>query len=495
MLDPMADGMLSFDAELDVDPIILRPKSEGIDLILTALTGLSHHDPDVQDDSNRNLFNRQRVLLAGTPPSALPDQETVDRLTARHPAPRSLHPVLADVTFAEWVGVALVRLFLDMYNSGPGSGIFSGKERYERLEPRLNQSAVGAATLRQWWDRLTTSLHVGIHPSDVDVDLLELLTIPAGVQQLTLRALTSNVRSISAMGRAWHHLKKVGSESYAKASGHEAADDPLLPMSFDAGQIARLGDARAAGVELPNVQANTLRHCVRGPSWLHLSSMLGLTPGEPGKGMIPPGAEAIFTNGGNIAAGAKQPSDPHRLAQAIRARFPSLDLLGGTTDSFDLGESRLKVAGWLVCRENARALEGTPAEALPQATISAFEMLDTVTQTRRAAAADGSGQMIFSFETLCQGAALLCRLSLHPWTAPLTRGALVAAVETFATEPLVGGSAARGFARVAVEQHSRLNADAAEARDAYERYLVLNREALRRDMEAGTLGSRSVVVS
>lgn len=491
-------GIVAFDAELDFEPRLLRPSFEHIDIIMTAQTAISHHDPAVQDDSNRNLFNRQRVLLAGAPPSALPDQEFVDRLCARHPVPESMVGMFEDVTFAEFVGASLIRLFLDTYNGrnhGNGEGVFTGRERYDRLEARVRHAAVGAPTLRAWWDRLCRGLNVGIHPSDVDVDLLELLTVPAGVQQITLRALTDGYRNVLALGRAWHTLRKAMSDAYAKSHGGQASGEALVPMPFAASRIARVGEAGASGVELPNVQPNTLRHCVRGPSWQHLVAMLGIEPKAPGRGTIPPGAEAIFTNGGNIAAGAKQPSDPHRLAQEIRARFPSLDLLGGVTDSFDLGESKLEVAGWLVCRENARALEGTPAEALPQASVSAFDMLDDVTQTRRSAAADGSGQMIFSFESLVQGVALLCQLTVRPWTSQLTRGALVAAIETFRQHPVVGGSAARGFARVSLDVHSHLREDAEEVRDAYERYLVLNRDALRADMASGTLGARTVVVS
>ncbi len=499
MFDPIEDAGIVFEREIDPEfaPILLRPRHERVDLILTAQTALSHHDPAVQDDSNRNLFNRQRVLLAGPPPSALPDQETVDRLCARHPVPVALAPVFADVSFAEFVGAALVRLFLDTYNgrnNGDGEGAFSGRERYSRLEARLRHAAVGTATLRQWWDRLCRGMGVGVHPSEIDVDLLELLTVPSGVQQLALRALTDGYRTVVALGRAWHQLRKAQSERYAKAAGQAVEPTDLVPLAFNASRIARVGDAQATVVDVPHVQANTLRHAVlRGPSFVHLAALLGLSPTRPGQGTLPPGAEAIFSNGGNIAAGAKQPADPYALAQQVRHRFPSLDLLGGVTDSFDLGESRVRVAGWLVCRENARALAGTPAEALAQTSVSAFDMLDDVTQTRRASGA-GEGQMIFSFEALVQGAAVLCRLDLSPWTGELTRGALVAALDTFAENPVIGGSAARGFARVWVERHDALRNGEA-ARDAYERYLALNRDTLRAEIESGTLGARAVVIA
>lgn len=500
MFDTSDDGdaIVVFDREPDVDPIVLRPRAEGVDLILTATTALSHHDPAVQDDSNRNLFNRQKILFHGAPPSLLPDQETVDRLTARHPVPSALAAVFADVTFAEWVGAALVRLFLDVYNGrnhGEGEGAFSGVERYSRLESRLRHAAVGTATLRQWWDRLTRGLGVGVHPSDVDVDLLELLTVPSGVQQLALRALTESYRTVVSLGRAWHQLRKQQSEAWARMAGIEAQPEDLIALAFDASQIARVGDAEMVGVDVPHVQANTLRHCVREPAWQHLTALLGITPADrAGQGTLPPGAEAIFTNGGNRAAGAKTAQDEHRLAQQIRARFPSLDLLGGVTDLVELGQSRLEVASWLVCRENARAFRDTPAEALPQATVSAFDMLDDVTQTRRDAASDGTGQMIFSFESLVQGAAVYCRLSLRPWTPELSRGALVAALDTFAANPTLGGSAARGFARVDLDRHDRLR-DPEAALVAYERYLLVNRDGLVADLENGTLGCRVRVVS
>jgi len=248
-------------------------------------------------------------------------------------------------------------------------------------------------------------------------------------------------------------------------------------------------------LDVPSVTGNSLRHqLVREPGWWHLAAALGLEPGTLGAGPLAPGVEAIFANGGNIRAGAKQPSNTFGLAWRIREHYPLLDLIGGVTDSFDLGESRLRVAGYLVCRENAAALEGTLAESLPNAGLSAFDLLDDVTLTRQAGRT-GVGQMIYSFETLATGCQVLARLTLAPFTPALTRGALVAAVETYlADDATAGGQAARGFGHLRGDWLSRPDGDG-DCRAEYEADLAERREQLRAWLVDGTLGCGSQILS
>jgi len=482
-------------------PLTVVPRTLRYDLLLTLSTPASHHDPAVQDDSNRQLFNRQKQLLPGDVSTVMPGQPEIDALCAMHPVPGDIVDIVRQLAFPEFVAVCLVRTFMDQYNSLDGIGLFSGQERYSRLEARCRLAAISAPNLRAWWNRLCDQMQVPIHGGDQDWALLKLLSLPVGLQQLVLRVLTRDYRSVLAVARLWHSTAKLQNDSYA-LKAQEPVAAPSLVLSWSADSLASIPEG-ASVIDVPVVSGNSLRHqVVREPSWRHLCAALGLSEAEPGKGAVPPGVEAIFYNGGNIAAGAKQPSNTHALSQRIRQTYPSLDLLGGVTDSFDLGESRLQVAGWLVCAENREALRGSPAYDLPSARISAFEMLDDVTLTRQAGLV-GLGQMVYSFEALCTGAQILCRLSLSPWTPALTRGALVAAVETYLEEgATVGGQAARGFGHCQGEWLARPGDDSCEGllgdselRQRYEGYLEANRESLLAGMCDGTLGTGARVLT
>lgn len=476
--------------------IAVSPKVIRYDLLLTATTPLSHHDPAIHDESNRMLFNRQKQLLPVEACPRLPSQEKVDALTAAHPVPADIADVFQDVSFAEFVACVLARQLIDQYNSMEGTGLFEGMERYARLETRLRMAAVVAPNLRAWWDRLCGPLQLPIHGGDSDATLLRLLTVPAAVQQLVLRTLAEDYRSVVALARLWHTTAKQQNVSYAAATNTVTASPDVVELMFDADQIPA-GSGQARVLEVPAVSGNSLRHqVVREPSWLHLRQQLGLAEAEPGQGPVPAGVEAVFYNGGNIAAGAKQPSNTFGLAAKARRMYPSLDLLGGVTDSFDLGESRLGVVPHMVCRENRAALQETPAYDLPAATISIFDMLDDVTLTRQAGRL-GLGQMIMSFEALCPGAQVLCRLCLSPWTPVRTHGALVAAIETFlANGASVGGQAARGFGACqgkVIDFPEGVSAD--EVREEYEDYLQMNRENLVSGLCDGTLGTGARILT
>lgn len=472
--------------------MIVYPNAIKYELLLTLDTAVSHHDPAVQDDSNRMLFNRQKQLLPIVGGAAMTTPEQMDRIAGAHLVPLDVAAIMQDLSFPEFVGVVLARMFLDMYNSQEGTGLFEGKERYSRLETRLHMAAIPAVSLRTWWDRLCKTLDVGIHAGAHDVALMDLLSLPSGTQQLALRALTDDYRSIVSLARLWHTTAKLASEEYAQKAGVEAMVQPLQRLQF---AVPESGACGVRVVEVPAVSGNSLRHqVVREPGWLHLCNALGLTAAQPGQGQVPPGVEAIFYNGGNIEAGAKQPSNVHALANAARALYPLLDLLGGVTDSFDLGESRLRVAGWLVCKENREALRGSPAYDLPSASVSVYDMIDDVTLTRQAGHT-GLGQMIYTFETLLSGAQIVCRLVLAPQTSLATQGALVAAVETFLDQDnTIGGQAARGFGWV----HGQWLGDAPtlkEDRQVYEDYLKHNRDALLAGLMDGTLGTGSKILS
>ncbi len=325
-------------AALSVVPQTLR-----YDLLLTLSTPASHHDPAVQDDSNRQLFNRQKQLWRESAASALPTQEQIDALCQANPVPGDVADIARDLSFPEYVACCLVRLFIDQYNSLEGQGLFSGMERYSRLEARARLAAISAPTLRAWWNRLCDTMQVGIHGGELDGALLALLTVPSGLQQMVLRVLTRDYRSVISLARLWHSTAKLQSDNYALKVNQDVAAPSVVLSWLESDCTSSAGEATV--IDVPTVSGNSLRHqVVREPSWQHLCDHLGLDEATPGQGPVPAGVEAIFYNGGNISAGAKQPSNTHALAQLIRQHYPSLDLLGGVTDSFDLGESRLELA-------------------------------------------------------------------------------------------------------------------------------------------------------
>jgi len=472
--------------------MIVYPTATSDLLLLTAEGAISHRDPAVQDKSNRSVFNRQKQFLAVEVTTRFADTERMALVAQAHPVPVDIADILEGIEFPEFLAVVLLKTFMDIYNSMDGVGLFSGTERYEYLMTRARSAAIPSRTLRGWWDRLCRELHVGIHGSAWDVALYDLLSVPLGTQQAVLRSLCSSTLSNVALARLWHSTSKLESEAYAQAAGQMAMIQPKRTLSFaDAGTVVQ----GAIEAEVPAVSGNTMRHqFVREPGWYHLLWRLGLSAATPGQGPVPPGVEALFCNGGNIEAGAKALSGAHGLAWQIRGLYPLLDLLGGVTDTFDLGESALQVAAWLVCAENRSALVGTGAYDLPMAQVSVYDMLDDVTQTRQASP-QGIGQMIQSFEVLSPGVQVMLRLTCRPQTSELTRGALIAAVRyALDNDPTIGGVARVGFGRCT---GTWLSDDSAYdgLSQGYEDYLRDNAEALVAGLMDGTLGTGKQVLT
>lgn len=466
----------------------MEPQVLQVELLLTALTPISHHDPAQNDGSNTLTFNRQKQLVVRDLSSGHIEQAAVSALCTAQPVPSELAGLFADLSFSEYVAAVLVRELIDAYNSLEGTGLFAGMERYQMLETRLRAGAVRTHTLRGLWALVCRDMQFPVHGGDRDAALGQLFGLPRAVQERVIALLVEQARSVVSIARLWHATKKRQSEQYALAIGAAVADGVTI-LTFDP---ARLDDAQArAVVEVPAVSANSVRHqTLREPGWRHLARSLGFEAGPAGHGELGAGVEAIFANGGNIRAGAKQPSNAFALAQSVRERWPLLDLLGGVCDAFDLGESRVQVACWLVCRENAAAL-GARAARLPEAQVSAFDLLDDVTATRQAVR--GEGQMIYNFETLVAGTRVLVRYSLSPYVTPLTVGAFWAACEEYArTNPTLAGQASRGFGHVRAEWLGTIDQGAART---YEAYLQEHREELRGWLLDGTLGTPARVLS
>lgn len=477
----------SLDYHQSVVPQVVR-----VDLLLTARSPISHHDPAVTDDSNTLLFNRQKQLLSLPALHYQPLPEQVAAFCQDHPFPQAHADLLSLLTFPEFVTCALTRAFLDEYNRGEGTGVLSGVERYERLRTRLRHAAVRSGSLRDLWSRLCDDMECPVAAMSADAPLLRTFALPLGLQQLCLRAAITHSHDVVMIAREWHDAKKLSDPEYRRKSGREEPGEFVVPAFTPAD--APDSKAEMVAIDVPALSANSLRHqVVRAPGALHLLGALGFAECEPGYGDLPPGAEALFVNGGNIRSGAKQPSDPFRVANFARQRYPLLDLLGGVTDSFDVGESRVKVASWLVCKENAHSLRGTNAADLPEVHVSAFDMLDDCTHTRQATR-QGVGQMIFNSEALVPGTRFLCRLALMPFTRSVTASALAAALKTYlAGYPIAGGQSARGYG--VVDSDLLTEKPALPTSSEYEEYLDANKQALREGLIDGTLGSGVKVLS
>ena len=475
--------------------IEVLPNRVDYELLLTAQAPVINGDPAVKKESNASLFNRQVQILSGAPELAMPGRNELYWFASQHAFPYDVAPIFEDVSFPEFVGVVLVRLFLDAYNRRDGTGIFEGMERYNRLEERLRNAATQAMTLRGCWDRLCHSLRVPMHPTALDEAILNVFSVPLAVQQRTLRSLVKDYRSLVAIARRWHRMEKMGDPNYA-----DKLEEGDWRVQIEPRQVLKIAEvegrpAGAVNVELPAIQPNGLRHqMVREPGWLRLFGLLGLRATRPGLGPVPAGVEAAFYNGGNLERGVHAPSNAFSLTNEIRERFPILDLVSGNSDSFGLGEGRLQIAAWIVCKENASVFCGTLAEALPNAQLSIFDMMDDVTLTRHSGQV-GEGQMPFSVEALAQGAQIYVRLSLTPHSDPRTHGALVDAIEAWrADDATIGGGAARGFGHCKAEWLRR-HEDADAYRQAYLDDVAANADALREGLIDGTLCTKSVVLT
>lgn len=465
----------------------MKPYTDTLELVLTALTPISHHDPAINDKSNTLVFNRQKRLLKAQAPSGVVTALQMQPITQSHLVPEALIPLFEQFSFAQFVATATVRLWLDIYNGEDGTGLFSGMGRYDMLWPRLRVSAIRSANLRQLWDRTCNQMKVGIHPSKYDESLIALFALPVLVQYAAVKTIEAEYDSLTAVARYWHTEQKNADPQYAAKSGKQSVN--LVALEFPE-SIQPIQSCRP--IDMPEISSNSVRHqLVRWPSWVHLYQSLGLKSSFPGGGDLNDMLESTFVNGGNIKQGASRPSWAFTAATKIRQLYPSLDLLRGNIEKFDLGESPLSVASWLVCDENSDILDESSAHALPRPSV--FDLVDDTVRTRQATES-GVGQMIYNYETLSAGSQVLVRLKLSPMASDLAKGALVAAVSTYEQMAVVGGQSARGHGHMAVEW-SRILPNQDELLSAYEAHFATNGDNMRLGLLDGTLGTGQELVN
>lgn len=453
-------------------------------LRIRLLSPLSHHDPDQADKSNVSLFRRQAQHVPVRDTGRLPSQDDINALAEGYPVPADIAPLMADLTLPEFVASALVKTFIARYGGMEGTGLFEGMQRYLRLEERASQSAVQAGSLLAFWGHLCRTMQVPGAVGDVSPAAVRLLTLPAALGQMVLRTLAETPAPIMMIARLWAEQERLQSPEYAKAAGQDAASAESVVLSLDASSL--IAGAETITLQLPQYSANALRHeLVREPLMWHLYQALGI----PFDGPLA-SRTALHYNGGDLKRSGS--AGVFWARKAIRETYPHLALLSGSTDTFMLGESNLRVHVWLVCRENRRALAPLGIEA----DVSAFDLLDRVTLTRHASRLGGHESvqtaMPFTFEALVPGAEIVARLGLTPYAQDLEEGALATAVETFRRlDGTLGGQAARGYGRVEIGWLG----DAPGHGEAYQAYAVEHAEVLKAGIEDGTLGTGREVIT
>lgn len=463
--------------------MVITPTNRSWWLRLTLQTPLSHHDPDVKDKSNKNLFRRMAKVLRTGDAGNMPTQAQIDRVLDAYTVPLDIADLFTEVTLPQFMAAAILHEFVTRYGGGDGNGLFSGTDRYRRLEERFQQSAVQAHSLLELWGMACNSLQVPNVDHGRDANLLRLLNTPAALAGLVLKALADTPRPLVMLARLWVEQTKQQSATYASKAGVQTGSAESVRLMFP--MPAEMSTGREIVVELPTFSANSLRHeLVREPGMWHLFNSLGIGFDEP-----LPAMTAMFYNGGDIKAGATQPGDVFWLRKTIREKYPLLGLISGGTDAFILGESSLKVHSWVRCRENNDVLSDVGLDT----TTSIFDAVDEWTLTRHANRVE-SGQMPFSFETLAAGTEIVVRLAVSPYADNLQIGALMAALNTYReADSTLGGQSSRGFGLMSLNWHdSQMDVGSLLA---YQDYMDSNRDALRAGILDGTLWTGKKVMS
>lgn len=445
-----------------------------------AIQPIVHGDPDVVDDSNVKPFRRRAQLVHVDTFDAGLDQAGLDRVLAGFAIPVSLRAFFTDLSAPELLAVGVLKAFMEAFSSRDGEGIFTGVERYSRLNARVKQAASRTETLRGFWSDLCASMQVS-DDGKADLNLLALLSTPRSLTTSVLRTLTDQAETTLMLARVWFDAQKTQNARYAEASQKTFDDSGTYTPAYAAsGLPAPLGTLVR---QVPEVSGNAIRHClVREPGTLHMLRLLGIGLNE-----LPPHTAYMLLNGNELRKGASAPDDEHRLGWEILQRYPLLELVSGCTDRFVMPESALKVGTYLVCIENVAALEqfGVKPEH------PAERLIDRVSLVRHPDAQVDASPMPFSFETLIVDTRFVFDFTLRPFASRLAFGALAAALTEAQSSAVIGGKSGVGFGRITFDLPESLEA----AKAAYETYLQENSTTLRAGLLDGTLGTNLKLVA
>lgn len=438
---------------------IVKPELRRTTILATFTTPISHHDPEKAGNANVTNFLRRKQIVERRITKA-PSSEDVQRIISTFPVPEALAALFDELTVPEFLSAAVTYQFLRLYN---GQGLMDGKERYARLQSRVEFNAMRSATLFAWWGGMVKDM-MGMSPYETDKQIGVLLTMPSALAQLVFVEMIDNAASAVMLARLWNEA--------AWSEGEETRHVTLTLKNVN------FSTSNKVALQVPAYSANSARHeIVREPGAIHMLNALGLRFDE-----IHDGAAQMLYNGGDLNTSA--PSNAFALTREVRATYPLLGLIGGSTAGFILGESNLTVSAWLNVTENAAALE--QFGVVPE--MSAFDLLDRDTQTKHTNKRVEGSPMPYSFETLVAGTQLIVDLRLRPYATDLEIGALAAAVETFfGADSTLGGQSARGFGLMAHEMLVQPDQDMIALREQYEAYLLENKAQLRDGLINGTL--------
>lgn len=468
-------------------PLEITPETLNVNCVYTLLTAASHHDPNLGVDANINLYNRQRVRQPYAPTGTPITDAAQTHVAEAFPIPEECFDIFADEPFERFVGIALMKVFMDKYTAGAdgdGTGIFEGVARYTRLYNRIELAAPRSANLKAFWSILCQDMKCGPVPIHTQA-LFTCLAVPSRCHQTTLYELQKNAAMVVEMAHFWRKTELAANEKYATRSKLPQSSGKTKVLTFQQKTAPSGVTPTETSVAIPVHSGNDIRHDIRAAAMLHLFESLGFSRDTK----LPASVKAMLENGGNIGKGVSAPSNDYSLTQTIRAKYPSLGLLGGCTSSFMLGDSNLhSVAPFWFGRENNRSLEkifGVHAEH------SLIDMLDDVTLHRHSGRWHDTSPMPYSFETVVAGSKLYVNFQFSPYTTDLERGAFWCALETYLkTDGHIGGQSAKGYGKADVEilrLADDVRADWQLQADRYETYLQHNLIELTEGLQTGEL--------
>lgn len=484
-------------------------------LTLTAQTPISHGDPGAASGSNVTPFRMQEILYEraedsvaaddldpiGEEPETLRTRNLCDAeaairdLAYSYPLPigSALAIAIQQLTAEQFVASAFVFSLISCLNKqseGDGLGLFSGKSRYDQFLKRL---AIVGSQYQTSFFNLYAALLRELRIEDNLWEMTDLLwryaALPRAVQQAAIATMTKDRQAVVTIARAWFEanrkeraLEREGSALWnTLLAAHEYYD----PAGKVAG--ASLIEAEAA---IPWISSNAFRHTVfRETLRDHLFASVGFGSPENALKAVPRYVAMLFSNGGNMRAGATAPDTSNAINAAIARMFPSIELLGGCVPTHIM-PGKLSLPIWTLCLQNNQNTR--PYGFVSDVDASALLTVGTFTRHTP----DGmpndkdSGQMIFDAPVLKPGAHLLMQVSLAPFTSRLAAGAASFALHAWLDAGgQVGGRDNLGFGRlIRSEEISPDRAYYEDAAGEYEQYIASHMEQIEEALVSGSLG-------
>lgn len=235
-------------------------------------------------------------------------------------------------------------------------------------------------------------------------------------------------------------------------------------------------------MRVPDISENSLRSVIfRRTLHDHLLETLGVESGS-----LPQAVVNLLYSGGNLAKGATSPGNDIDLSHKIRRLYPSLELLGGATDSFVLPKSRLRLAAWLVCREMAPYIRHVDESLAEEAeSVSSYDLISEETRVRGTGAESSGNQMLYSYETLAAGSKVLLEITLDAWTSEAVESAVALALAEW--DGYIGGQGRQGRGRMAITGKRSGNLT------MYKEHLDKYGETMKAGLADGTLGTEKPI--